>query len=171
MKYRFLEESGDRPQVGVFPLLEVPTGDADRGLGNGRLWARLPVWVQKSWGPWTTYGGGGYAINSAPGARDYGFAGWLLQRDLSKWLTLGGEVFAQGADAVGGRGSTILDAGGILTLREGFSVLFSAGRTVGGERHRVAYLGLYWTWGGNGRPAASGTSRLGDPDGFPRFAR
>ncbi len=156
VKVRLVEESDRRPQVGVFPMLELPTGDAGRGLGNGRLWARLPVWVQKSRGPWTTYGGGGWAVNRAPGARDYLFAGWLLQRRLGKRLTFGGEAFARAADTVGGRGASIVDAGGTVDLRPGFSVLFSAGHTVAGERHAVAYLGLYWTWGGaSGRPAAA----------------
>ena len=31
----------------------------ERGLGNGRAWCKIPLWIQKSWGPWTTYGGGG----------------------------------------------------------------------------------------------------------------
>jgi len=69
LKYRFIQETDYRPMVGVFPLLEIPTGDANRGLGNGRAWGKLPIWLQKSWGPWTTYGGGGYAINPA---RDFG---------------------------------------------------------------------------------------------------
>jgi hypothetical protein len=146
-KYRFLDETDSRPQVGIFPMLELPTGNADRGLGNGRLWVRLPIWLQKSWGPWTTYGGAGYTVNRARGARSYPFAGWLVQRDLSRRLTLGGELFSRAADAVGGRSATIANGGGYYDFNPGFSLLFSAGRTVRGEPHTVAYLGLYWTWG------------------------
>jgi hypothetical protein len=146
-KYRFLEETDHRPQVGTFPMVELPTGNAHRGLGNGQLWMRVPLWIQKSWGPWTTYGGVGYTINRAPGARSYPFAGWLLQRDLNGRLTLGGEIFTHGADAEGGRSATILNGGGYYNFNPGFSLLFSAGRTVQGEPHTVAYLGLYWTWG------------------------
>lgn len=157
VKYRFVEETEGHPQVGAFPMLELPTGDAKRGLGNGRLGVRLPVWVQKSWGPWTTYGGLGYAINRAPGARSYPFAGWLLQRDLGHGLALGAEAYAHGADAKGGQGASLLNAGGTLDLRSGLSLLFGAGHTVAGERHGVAYLGLYWTWGPRsaGRSAAT----------------
>ena len=60
VKYRFLSETARRPQIGIFPMLEVPSGDPRRGLGNGQVWARLPLWLQKSSGPWTTYGGAGY---------------------------------------------------------------------------------------------------------------
>ena len=146
-KYRFIQEKGHHPQVGIFPMLELPTGDAALGLGNGRLWARLPIWLQKSWGPWTSYGGGGYVINPAAGMRDYPFGGWLVQRNLSKRLTLGGEVFAQGATSVGGRSVTIFNAGGFYNFNSNFSLLFTAGHTVAGESHTVGYLGLYWTWG------------------------
>ena len=43
LKYRFIQETDYRPMVGVFPQLEIPTGDANRGLGNGRAWGKLPL--------------------------------------------------------------------------------------------------------------------------------
>ena len=111
LKYRFIQEKGWRPMVGVFPLLEIPTGSEKRGLGNGQAWWRLPLWVQKSWGPWTTYGGGGYAINNAPGQRHYPFGGWLLQRDFGKKWTLGGEIFAQGQSSDDVRSFAVFNLG------------------------------------------------------------
>ena len=53
VKYRFIQETNHLPQVGVFPLLELPAGSAQDNLGNGHLQAFLPVWLQKSWGSWT----------------------------------------------------------------------------------------------------------------------
>ena len=147
VKYRFLDETDSRPQVGIFPMAELATGSSARGLGNGRTWYRLPVWVQKSWGPWTTYGGGGVALNSAPGQCDHGFAGWLVQRDIGQHLTFGMELFRQGAERTDGRSSTIANAGGYLKFTDNFNLLFSAGRSISGERHTVWYLGLYWTGG------------------------
>ncbi len=145
-KYRFIDETARVPQVGAFPMLELATGDSGRGLGNGRTWAKAPVWAQKSWGPWTTYGGGGYAWNGAPGARDYAFGGWLVERQLTERLTLGAEVFAQSAVADGGASTTIAQAGGFYSLTSEMSLLFALGRSIGGERHAVGYLALYWTW-------------------------
>lgn len=147
VKYRFLAETDSRPQVGIFPMAELPTGNSAHGLGNGRTWYRLPLWIQKSWGPWTTYGGGGVALNSAPGQRNYGFGGWLLQRDVGKYLTLGAELWNQGADTTDGRGFTAANLGGYLKISDNFNVLFSAGHSIAGERHILWYLGLYWTWG------------------------
>jgi hypothetical protein len=149
VKYRFIQEGSHRPQVGIFPMLELPTGNARRGLGNGRVWARLPLWAQKSYGPWTTYGGGGYIVNQAPGMRSHALGGWLLQRDLGKRLTLGGELYVEGASGVGARSSTLLDLGGYYNFTPHFSFLFSLGRNPVGAPHTVAYFGLYWTWGGH----------------------
>ena len=57
-------------------MLELPTGNESRGLGEGRLHAFLPVWIQKSFADWTTYGGGGYWFNRDIdfGDRDYWFS-------------------------------------------------------------------------------------------------
>ena len=84
-KYRFLTPGDDDwwPQVGIFPLVEVPTGSSERGLGAGYVQAFLPVWIQKDFGKWTTYGGGGYWINPGTGNRDYWFTGLLLQRQVT----------------------------------------------------------------------------------------
>ena len=150
IKYRFLHETASRPQIGIFPMLELPTGDSDKGLGNGRAWWTLPVWIQKSWGDWTTYGGGGRAFNDAPGMRNYNFGGWLLQRKVTERLILGGELFGQGATAEGGQHVTFFNVGGYyndIQVCGGCSLLFRVGHSVAGENHTVGYLGLYWSWG------------------------
>jgi hypothetical protein len=128
-KYRFINP-GDKdwwPEVGVFPLLEIPTGDAGRGLGAGYVQAFLPVWVQKSFGKWTTYGGGGYWINPGPGNRNYWFTGWLLQRQITDKLALGGEVFHTTSNMVGRNGLTGFNLGGQYDFTEHYHLLFSAG--------------------------------------------
>ena len=146
-RYRFVQENEWRPQVGIFPMLELPTGESQRGLGNGELWARLPLWLQKSWGKWTSYGGVGYVLNRAPGMRDHVFAGWQAQRKLNKKLTLGAEWFDPGRQSSAGQGTHLVNAGGFYNFNDNFSLLFTAGHSFQGESHTVAYLGLYWTWG------------------------
>jgi len=91
VKYRFVHETGTMPQIGTFPLLFVPTGNSAKGLGSGQVGALLPIWLQKSSGPWTTYGGGGYAINPGTNNANYLQAGWLVQREIVKALTIGAE--------------------------------------------------------------------------------
>jgi hypothetical protein len=151
VKYRFIQETDSSPQIGIFPMAELASGDSNKGLGNGKTWWRLPVWIQKSWGEWTTYGGAGYVINRAEGQKNYPFAGWLVQKDIGEKWTLGGEVFARDKDTVDGRSTSILNFGGYYKFTPDFNLLFSAGHSVSGESHAVAYLGLWWTWGGENK--------------------
>lgn len=149
-KYRFLKETKHRPEVGIFPFIELPSGNADRGLGVGSTWYRLPVWIQKSWGPWMSYGGGGEVVVPQTGYKNYPFAGWLVQRQMNKKLMLGMEVFGHGAlgEAAGStRYATMADLGGSYEFRPGFDLLFAGGRTVAGQPETYSYLALYWTWG------------------------
>lgn len=46
MKYRFIPQSYMVPEVGVFPMIELPTGSYSRGLGVGKTWYKLPLWIQ-----------------------------------------------------------------------------------------------------------------------------
>lgn len=147
MKYRFVQETKNTPQVGIFPLIEAPTGSASRGLGNGHAQYFLPVWIQKSFGDWTTYGGGGFWHNTAPGARDHWFFGWQAQKAVSKSLTLGGEVFYQTADTVGGNNHTGFNIGGIYDFNEGHHFLFSIGSDVAGSSLGTMYVAYQWTFG------------------------
>jgi hypothetical protein len=151
IKYRFVQETKHRPMVGTFTMFEVPTGDAERGLGVGKVWYKVPIWVQKSFGSWTTYGGVGETVVPAAGYRNFTYGGWLVQRDIGKKLTLGTEVFSHGAEGVATpqtRSATLVDIGGYYKFRDpGFQLLFCYGHTAIGQAENYAYLGLYWTWG------------------------
>lgn len=147
VKYRFIHETDNVPQVGIFPLLHLPTGDSDRGLGTGHVPVFLPLWLQKSWGPWTTYGGGGYWINPGTDNRNYWQLGWLVQRDITKALTLGAEVFHFGKQTTDGRDETGYNIGGIINLSEEHHILFSAGSDFSGNTRFAGYLGYQWTFG------------------------
>lgn len=170
-KYRLLKESAHRPEVGIFPFFELPSGSFDRGLGVGSTWYRMPLWMQKSWGPkdtqWTSYGGAGAVVMSsagyANGFKNYPFAGWLLQKQINKKWSLGGELFGHGAEgeaATSTAASTLLDLGGTYEFKDGFDLLFAAGRSVYGQPETYTYLAAYWTWGPGGadEDAASGGS-------------
>jgi hypothetical protein len=159
IKYRFVQETKHRPMIGTFTMFEIPTGSASRGLGVGKTWYKVPLWAQKSFGPWTTYGGGGVTVFSVPGYRNYPFVGWLLQRDFGKKWTLGSEIFYHGPEgplAPQTRPSTLGDVGGYYKFRDpGFQLLFCYGHSAIGQTENYAYLGLYWTWGkkaDNGKP-------------------
>ena len=52
-----------------------------------------------------------YAINSAKNMRNYPFAGWLLQKNINEHVTLGREVFTQGAVSHDSRSFTVMSVG------------------------------------------------------------
>src|SRR5262249_32758912 len=143
---RFIEETKRRPQVGVYPLVVIPTGYAKNGLGAGRYQAFFPVWLQKSWGDegreWTTYGGGGDLINPGHGKRNWGYVGALLQKRVADSLILGVEVFHQTQQEDERSDSTWLNGGGIYDLSDTYHLLLSAGHSVDGESGFRGFLGL-----------------------------
>jgi hypothetical protein len=149
VKYRFVQESENRPMIGVFPLFLTSNGDANKGLGNGGTQVFLPVWIQKRWGNWQSYGGGGYWINNAANMKNHWFFGWLLQKDISEQLTLGGEIFHSTEQAPGEGSSTGFNLGGTYNFDEHDHLLFSAGKglTNADATNRFSsYLAYQWTW-------------------------
>jgi hypothetical protein len=146
-KYRFLHETDLLPQVGIFPLIEIPTGDEDRGLGNGKAQVFIPVWLQKSWGPWTSYGGAGYWFNPGKGNENWWFLGWEAQREITDLLTFGAEVFHQTPSEEAGDIDTGFNVGGFINLSELQHILFSAGRDLYGPNRFSCYLGYQLTFG------------------------
>ena len=147
VKYRFIQEdkNGWQPQVGIHPAWVIPTGDADKGLGSGHSREYLPVLLQKSRGPWTTYGGGGYWINPGEGNRNYWFFGWALMKKMTENLSLGGEIFHQTADTVEGTASSGFNLGSIYDITENHHLVFSAGRGIGhaSEINKFSYYAGY----------------------------
>jgi hypothetical protein len=131
LKLRFIEEDeeGWRPMVAFYPNVTLPTGDAGKGLGLGHDRYFLPLWLQKSFGDWTTYGGGGYFLNKHGDTdKDYWFWGWTLLRKFGEEWTLGGEIYGQTADTVGGRSSSAFNFGGYYNIDDDNHVIFTFGR-------------------------------------------
>jgi hypothetical protein len=151
VKYRFVAETDKIPQIGVFPLVEVPTGDPHEDLGAGHLQVFLPLWVQKSWGEkdseWTTYGGGGYWVNPGGGNQNWEFIGWLLQRQFPNHLMLGMEVFHETPKQIGGDSDTIINVGGVYDFSETHHFMLTAGHTIQGPHEFIAYVAFQWTFG------------------------
>jgi hypothetical protein len=147
VKYRFFEETDQLPQIGIFPLIEVPTGSRKRGLGSGHEQVFLSLWLQKSFEPWMTYGGAGYWINPGKGNRDWWFTGWLLQREITPNLTLGAEIFHETPSEKEGDSDTKFNLGGIYNFSDTYHLLFSAGHTVQGPSTFQSYIALQLTFG------------------------
>ena len=151
VKYRFIRETEEDswPQVAIYPLIELPTGNARHDLGAGYVREFIPLWLQKDLGSWQTFGGGGYWNNPGNGNQNYWFMGWVLQRRNTTNLTVGGEHFHQTASTLKGRESTGFNLGGIYSLSESYNLLFSAGKGIQNNTDTNTfsyYLSLQWEY-------------------------
>lgn len=144
VKYRFVKETESMPQVGIFPIAEVPTIQNSK-FGNGKLQVFLPVWLQKSWGKFTTYGGAGYWINPGIGNKNWLFTGWEAQYDFSETLTLGGEIYYHTASDDVSKATTGFNLGGFINFSPKFHFIFSAGHGIVNGNFFTSYAGVLWT--------------------------
>lgn len=149
VKYRVLQETADQPMISIYPIYIAPTGNAAKGLGNGGAQIFLPVWLQKRWGNWLAYGGGGYWSNRAPGTGSHWYFGGAVMYDMNERLSIGGEIFQATDQRPVDNASTGFNIGAIYKLDEHNRILGSAGRGLSEIRSQntttgyIAY-GLNW---------------------------
>ncbi len=174
-KIAFIKESKYIPQIGTFTMFEIPTGSYANGLGVGRVWYKVPLWLQKNIGHWLLDGGAGETIVPQTQYRDFPYGGFLLKYAFGERLELGGEVFAHGREGFAApqtEASTMIDVGGYYHFKHhpGEQFLFCYGHSVAGQTENYAYLGMYWTWGKNETKPDAGNGWLQTPmhaAGFP----
>jgi Putative MetA-pathway of phenol degradation len=159
-KVAWIKEGKHMPQIGSFTMFEMPTGNYDRGLGIGKVWYKLPIWLQKNSGKWLFDGGAGYEVVPQTGYRNFPYAGFLIKRELSERLELGAEIFGHGSEgeaAPQSHSSTMVDLGGYYHFKNpNQQFLFCYGHSVAGQTENYAYVGMYWTWGKDaGKPGAA----------------
>ena len=144
-KIRFVDGRGRLPMMSLYPLLDFPTGDEAHQLGSGHVHGFLPLWVQKSFGPWTTFGGGGLWLNPGAANRNYWYAGWQAQCRVSGSATIGTEVFYSTPSQTGAKANLGFNVGLVLDLSAYHHVLFSAGRSIVGDSLLLSYAAYQLT--------------------------
>ncbi len=151
VKYGFIKQTKHRPQIGSFTMFEIPTGNSTKGLGLGRTWYKLPIWVAKDFGPWSLCGGMGYTVVPQDGYDNFLYGGFLVKREINKRLEMSAEVFShahEGSAPAQTQASTMIDAGGYYHFKSpGLQLLFAYGHSIAGQTENYGYLGLYKTWG------------------------
>lgn len=147
VKLRFLRETESLPTISIYPKVTVPSGNADKGLGNG-VWAgRFPLWIQKRFNNWTITTGGGIFINRAINAKNHPIGGLLIQYQVTQFLMLGNEFFAQGRTSKTFGSTLVSNFGGSYFFNDHSFLAFSAGCSIAGPRKFVSFLGYGITWG------------------------
>lgn len=144
IKFRFIQETESSPQVGIFPIAEIPT-IKNSEFSDGKTKIYLPVWLQKSWGDLTTYAGVGYWLNPGINNKNWIFSGWEVQYNISPVVTLGGELYYHSADKKDSGSVTGFNIGGFINPSEKIHLLFSFGNTFTKDNTYTSYLGILWT--------------------------
>jgi hypothetical protein len=124
IKTRFVQEAGGSPQISFYPSVTFPAVAGQHAVPF------LPIWMQKSSGPWTAFGGGGVYLNSSPGMRDSTFVGGALERSMSAGTTVGAELYHQSSETIGGSDTTAFNVGMIAQVGQFHAILFSVGRAL-----------------------------------------
>jgi hypothetical protein len=167
-KIALLKESKYIPQIGTFTMFEIPTGSYDKGLGVGKVWYKVPLWLQKNIGHWLLDGGGGETIVPQTQYRNFPFGAFLLKYAFGDRLELGSEVFSHGREGFATpqtQASTMIDFGGYYHFKNhpGEQFLFCYGHSVAGQTEQYAYIGMYWTWGKDKKKPDAGHFAFPEP--------
>ena len=112
---RFVTETTTRPQISFLPSITF------RSDGSSETF--LPLWIQKSWGPWTVFGGSGISQNTV-------FSGVALQHDLRGGSAIGLEVFHTSARSSLGETRTNFNLGYTGQIGEDHAILLALGRSL-----------------------------------------
>lgn len=127
-KYRFLTQQNFGLDVAVFPRVFLPSASANVGTQHAAF--LLPVWLEKDWGQWSAFGGGGCAINRGGNSQDYCEAGVVVTRQIETDLQVGVELFHQSADTIGGKDMTSIGTGVRYDLNDHLHLLGYVGRGI-----------------------------------------
>jgi hypothetical protein len=120
-KYRFLHQEDFGFDVAFFPRFFVPSASRQVGQRHGSL--LLPIWIGRAWDQWSTFGGGGCAINRGGGSKDFCLMGWALTRQILPDLQIGTELYHQTADTRDSRSTTGVGMGVIYDITENYHLL------------------------------------------------
>ena len=145
VKYRFFDDEKAGLSAAVFPRAFLPTSTL---ASHERTRLLLPVWAQKDFaGETSLFGGAGYELNPGPGNRSFWQAGLAITHDVTKSVSVGGEVAWQQRDSDDGTAETNVGLGTIVKLSDHYGLLFSGGPTWAEHRtgyHFYASLGLFF---------------------------
>lgn len=145
VKFRFIQETKYIPQIGIFPLCEIPAGNPSAELGNGTAQYFIPLWIQKSFGgKWLTYGGYGYWINSGHRNENWNYLGWQAQYQVTEKASVGAELYDIIPD--NGRSEARFNIGAVIDLNSQNHLLFSAGKSFNHETSFQCYVGYLFTY-------------------------
>ena len=127
-KYRFLTQDKIGLDVAIFPRVFLPSGSPN--VGDQHASMLFPIWMEKDWGQWSAFGGGGCELNRGNGSQNFCLTGAVLTRQIVSNLQVGLELFHQTPDKLGGLATTSIGAGFHYDLSANLHLLGYLGRGI-----------------------------------------
>ncbi|HEX4365889.1 MAG TPA: transporter [Rhodopila sp.] len=124
-KYKFLHQDDFGVDVAFFPRVFLPAGSEQVGEWHASL--LLPLWIGRSWGKWSTFGGGGCVLNNGGGSQNFCQVGWAITNQVTEHFNIGAEIYHETADTIGGKDSTGVGIGAVYDLSEKVHLMASVG--------------------------------------------
>jgi Putative MetA-pathway of phenol degradation len=146
-KYRFLQQANSGWDVAVFPRVFLPSASSVVGSSHASLF--LPLWLERDWGQWSSFGGGGCALNNGGSSRDYCTGSWALAYQVLPQLQLGAELVYQSPDTRGAASTFSTGAGVRYDLDKTYHLMAYAGPGLAnaGETDRYSwYAAILFTF-------------------------
>ncbi len=103
---------------------------ASSNVGEQHASFLLPIWLQKDWGQWSVFGGGGCELNRGGDSQNFCLAGVVVTRQITSDLQVGLEVFHQTPDTIGVAATTSIGTGVRYDLNDHFHLLGYVGRGI-----------------------------------------
>ena len=145
VKYRFINNKSNSSDfmVGIYPMLQLPTGDERLGGGRAKVQWFLPLWMQYNKDNWTLYGGTGYRVNNSIDSKNSWFFGGTALYQWTDNLKVGGELFRETATTIGENNTGGFNLGGIYDFNDDYHLLFSVGKGLSNVSS-TNKLTVYW---------------------------
>jgi hypothetical protein len=125
-KYRFLTQDTVGVDVAIFP--RVLLRSASSAVGEQHASLLVPLWLEKDWGQWSAFGGGGCEINRGGDSQNFCLMGVAVTRQFTPKLQVGIEIFHQTPDTLGGEATTSSGIGVRYDLNDNVHLLGYLGR-------------------------------------------
>jgi hypothetical protein len=90
----------------------------------------LPLWLEKDWGQWSAFGGGGCELNRGGNDQNFCQVGAVIARQVVSNLQLGLEIFHQTPDTLDGEATTSVGAGARYDVTDNVHLLGYLARNI-----------------------------------------
>lgn len=132
LKYRLFNrvDTDSVLMVGIYPMIQLPTGENKLSPASGKLQSFLPIWAQYEKNDWTFSGGAGYRFNNWVGSKNSVFVGAVASYQLTNNFSLGGELFNESATNNDDKNTSGFNIGGTYKFTDDYHLLCSAGKGI-----------------------------------------